>query len=101
MEYVRVIDEERAKEWRAVLGTDTLPVRSIITERALLPIGEKLVFMLDIEKLTTEQRDSLITHLAEKFNLPREEVEKGIHEMGVPILADDCIASSDEIWRYL
>jgi len=101
METVKVHNKQRAEEWIKVLGTDELPIKSMMLHRVRTPIGEKDAYMMDVEKLTREQQETLIKHLAKKFNLNEEEVGRDVFKKGVPILREDCIASSDEIMRYL
>jgi len=96
-----VHNKQRAEEWRKVLGTDELPIKSMLSHRVRTPIGEKDAYMMDVEELTKEQQEALIKHLAKKFNLDEEEVRRDVFKIGVPILRDDCIAASDEVMRYL
>ena len=101
METVRVYNKERAKEWKKVLGTDNVPIVSLISQPFNLPIGEKYCYLLDLKQLSKEQKENLIKHLTEKFKLDKMFVEKNIEKQGVPILVDDCIVSSTEIYKYL
>lgn len=101
MKKVKVHNKQRAGEWIKVLGTDEVPIQSMVLHRVETPIGEKDAYMMDVEKLTKEQREALIKHLAEKFNLDKEEVRRDVFTKGVPVLYEGCTATSDEIWRYL
>ena len=101
METIRVHNKQRAEEWIKVLGTDEVPIKSMLLHRVETPIGEKDAYMMDVEKLTKEQQEALIKHLAGKFNLDKEEVRRDVFMKGVPILREDGIAASDEILRYL
>lgn len=101
METVKVHNKQRAEEWVKVLGTDEVPITSMLLHRVETPIGEKDAYMMDVEKLTKEQEEALINHLAEKFKLDKEEVRRDIFTKSVPVLYEDCIAASDEVTRYL
>jgi len=78
METVKVHNEERAKRWIELLGTDELPIMSMILHRVKTPKGVSNAFMLDVEKLTKEQQDAMIKHLAKEFNLNEEEVRRDV-----------------------
>ena len=78
-----------AWEWRYVLGTKELPV--LDPQVAYCTLGPNpeptACYMLAVEALTTEQKSRLIDHLAQKFTGPREEVERQLLTIGVPIRA--------------
>ena len=91
---VTVTDPERAKEWRRVLGTATVPVTTPISTTANLP-GKPCawVFFLDVKMLSKEQLVKLVMHLAEKFKVETSEVAETMHRdpaHAVPILAEHC-----------
>lgn len=89
---VRVTNPERVAEWREVLGTDIVPVRSPIPSRANLPGHPRaMIFELDLPLLTDDQRQRLIRHLANKFGLDESDVAAELDAQGVPILAEDCV----------
>lgn len=101
---VKITDKERRKEWMEYFGTDTVPVKNLFPVRAEVCGKEKLVYLMDLEKLSNEQRERMIKYIAEKFEdeIKDEEiythesaeayVREQLDEKGVPILADDCIA---------
>jgi len=89
---VTVCDPERKAEFEAILGTATVCVKTPFPVRANLPgHPDALVYELDLELITLKQRERLVAHLAEKFELPPAEVEANLNDHGVPILADDCV----------
>lgn len=95
-------DNERAVAWQIVFGGATVPLRSPIPHLARLPgRGEELVYLLDIEALTAEQRGRLVTHIANKFNIPAEEVDADLDTHGCPILAEHVTVSIANPWRWL
>lgn len=61
-----------------------------------MPIGvklngtTKLGYMVDLDKITDNQRDKIIRHLAHKYNLDRKLVENLMPENGV-CLPDDAV----------
>lgn len=80
---------ERADEWRAVFGTDTLPVKSMLPEWASAPgIARAQFYQLDLDALTVAQLGRLVQHTAAKFGLPIAEVRDGPVEHGMPLLAE-------------
>jgi len=100
---VTVYDEERRKDFEAVFGSATVPVLSPVPNRAELPGFDHpvLVYELDFERVTLEQRERLITHIAGKFGLRGSEVEAHLDEEGMPILASDCVAVVGDIRHFL
>lgn len=91
---VTITNEQRAAEWQAILGTITVHVKSPIPSPANLPgRGEALIYELDLDMITDEQRQRLISHLVAKFDIPQALVRADLDRQGVPILADDCIVA--------
>lgn len=86
----KVDDPERQAFWLSTLGTDTVPILSIIPEWATLPrIGLTLAYLLDIHALSEKQQEKLLVALAEKFQISADEARELFYRDGVPILADD------------
>ncbi len=97
MHKIIVRDGVRATEWREVMGSHELPIVSPFPRRVNLPGHDAaLVYMLNLQQITPEQREKLVAHLARKFWLPEQEVREQIERVGVPILAVDCIVVSDQ-----
>lgn len=95
-------DDERTAAWRAVFGDDTIPLRSPIPHMANLPgRGEELVYLLDIEALTADQRGRLVQHIASRFDYPAEEVDATLDDHGCPILAEHVTVTIANPWRWL
>ena len=80
---------ERAEEFRDVFGGATVPVKSPLPGLATVAGEEKMVYMLDIERLGAEQYDRLVQHLARKFGEAEVAVAAELTQYGLPILADD------------
>jgi hypothetical protein len=88
---VTITNEERAAEWEETLGTRTVHVKSPLPSMATLPgYPAAMIYELDLEMITPEQRERLVAHLAQKFGIPADEVAAQLDQHGVPILADDC-----------
>lgn len=86
----KVDNPERRAFWMSTLGTDTVPILSIIPDWATLPrIGLTLVYLLDIHALSEQQQEHLLVALAEKFQISADEARELFYRDGVPILADD------------
>ena len=95
-------DDERAVAWLRVFDDTAVPLRSPIPHLARLPgRGEELVYLLDIEALTAEQRGRLVQYIAAKFGIPAEEVDAGLDTHGCPILAEHVTVSIANPWRWL
>ena len=79
------LNEEGMKIFGAVFPDTMVPVLSFLWQVATLPIGDKEIFMVSLDELTDEQMDLLFEILVEKFDAPREEIEKHIKEDGLPL----------------
>lgn len=97
-----ITNPERRAEWEDILGTATVHVKAPFPTKADLPSHpDALVYELDLDFLTEEQREKLVIHLAVKFGLPSEYVGKNLDVHGVPILAKDCVISVANPQRWL
>lgn len=87
-------DEPRRALWSSVFPGATIPIRSILISKADLPgISNADVYFLDLDAITDEQREGLITVIANRFMIPIDEVRSEINQ-GVPILAEGVTVSS-------
>jgi hypothetical protein len=85
-----------------VFGTDTVHLRSPFPREANLPGNEvKLIYELDIDLLTTDQRQALAAHLSVKFGYTEGFVNENLDAMGCPILADDVSVSLDNPMKWI
>lgn len=99
---VTVCNPERRAEFEAVFGTATVYVKSPFPTRANLPgHPDSLIFELDLESITPEQRERLVAFLAEKFGIAAGEVDGLLEVHGVPILADDCVVGMANPLRWV
>jgi len=98
---VIVHNPKRAEMWTEIFGTNQVYVKSPIPYRADLPghTGE-LVYDLDLDQYTDEQRQALIQHIADTFSLQPETVAAQIDEVGVPILARDCTTAVHNLQKW-
>lgn len=85
----------RAEAWRAIYGRlDGIPLQSVVPIAVHVPVkGDTLAYLLDLERITPDERQRLIAHLAASFNYSRETVEQNLDQMGVPILVEDVIVT--------
>lgn len=81
----------RAIFWLAVFNRmDDIPIQSFLSFRADLPgKPDARAFMLDLERVTDEERARLVEFLALRFHLTANEVSVDLDARGCPILADD------------
>ena len=98
---VIVHNPERIEEWMAVFDTNILYVKSPIPFLANLPgHPNTLVYMLDLDQYTDEQRHRLVQHIATKFHKEPLVVESELDAQGLPILAEDCNVSVSNPLRW-
>ena len=99
---VTVCEPERRAMFEAVFGTATVHVESPFPTKANLPgRPDSLIYELDLESITPEQREKLVAFLAEKFGISAEEVDALLEAHGVPILADDCVVGvTNPLWSH-
>lgn len=84
--------QRRLEIWRAVLGTNTVPILSSVPIPAVLPgIGHQLVYRMDVKALTPKQRQRLVVEMSVRFHETPEQVERDLDDPdhGVPVLASD------------
>lgn len=94
---VTVTNPERAADWQSILGRTTVVVCSPIPSRANLPgHPDTLIYMLDLDVLTAEETDRLVTFIAQRFHIAEADVARDLRLQGVPILADDCTVT---VWN--
>lgn len=94
-------DGERVAAWRSIFGDSQIYIRSPFSVLANLPgIGEAAIYELDLELLTAEQRQRLVNHIANKFNVPADEVERDLDTVGCPILAEDVFVAVHNPQRW-
>ena len=100
--FVTITEPTHKAEMEAILGTATVQVKSPIPERAHLPgKPNALVFYLDLEAITDEQREKFVAHIAQKFNLTERFVNENLDEHGIPILDEYCIVTIMNPQRWI
>jgi hypothetical protein len=94
---------ERGDEFKDVFGTNTVHVLLPYPIMAKLEgLDEpELVYMLDADLLTAEQRDRLVWHLARKFMSSEIEVNRFLDMEGLPIRAADTVVTIDHPQRWM
>ncbi len=80
---------ERAADWLRVYGGMEAPIESPIPTRAIVMGVEREVYFVDILRLTPDQKRNLVDHIAERFEISRDEVVELLPGFGCPILADE------------
>ena len=95
---VTVHEPTRAAEYQRIFGSATVPVKSFFPTLANLPGFKRPleVYLLDLDKITTDQRGRLASHIAERFGLNSTEVNRDLDRHGVPIRAEHCSAASSD-----
>lgn len=97
-----ITNPARAAEWQAVFGTTTVNIKSPLPEWADLPgKGRSIVYFLDLDLITLEQRQRLVEHISQKFNLSAAEVEADLDAHGMPILDEDCLVTAVNPQKWL
>ena len=80
-------------EWFHLLGAEQIPVTSYAPSLDELTGYDEPqpVYYLDVDRLKGYQRQRLTRQLAARFGLSRREVQRQIHQQGVPIPARECV----------
>jgi len=87
---------ERYQDWFMILGTNDVPITTPGSGKTDLgPEKDVDVYLLDLAKLTAEQRSRLIDFIVARFNEPREVVERDLDQVGFPIRASDVLVAFD------
>jgi len=95
-------DSERAIAWREIFGGDTCFLKSPLPLYVNLPGRPKtLVYELDIDLLTADQRQRLVTHLAQEFGQSQAFVNDHLDGIGCPILAEHLLLTIHNPLRWL
>lgn len=90
------IHGERGDEWERICGTREFPVISPLPVRGSAPgVEAGSFYQLDLDAMDVGLLDRILTHLCDKFQVPREEGEAHLREVGIPILADGCSMMTD------
>lgn len=94
---------ERGKEYALLFGRNEFQIESFIPELVNLPGFEEpqRCFKLDLKFLNSRERLKLVTHIANKFNLPPLEVDQKLEEEGMPILDEDVYVAIHNPLRWL
>lgn len=93
---VTVLDPARAAVLQEVLGTNTVYVQSPVAEWACFPSRpdeQQLIYVLDADELTAEQRTRLVAHLASQHGYDPATAAGILAEEGLPILADATVVT--------
>lgn len=86
----------RARDWMRVFGSLEVRLLGPATMHAFDPFGRMRAFyQVDLDALTSEQRDRAIDHVALRFGIRREEVAETLADHGLPIAAEDVTVSFD------
>lgn len=89
-------------KWKAIFGSDTVPIKSMLPARASFPgKGNTAVYELDLTELTSAQLERLVNHIARKFDCTPELVSTRLAEEGMPILVDDVFVTGYDIGLFL
>jgi hypothetical protein len=90
--YAIITDSKRSKFFEQILGEKRIPITSPNPRFGKTWGGDlKSFYFLDMTKISDEQRQSFISHIAKTFNLVLEYVSDEIDIVGVPILNKDII----------
>lgn len=101
MKNTAIISERspRYQEWLDVFGGNEVPIINIVIPNKANVLGEiRDVYMLDLAKLTPAQIWRLTRHISRKFEIPSDEVARDLPKIGVPILAEDVMITTDQMF---
>jgi hypothetical protein len=84
----------RYETWARILAGDEVPLVKPVASRANLGDEKNVeVYVLDIQRLTADQRDRLVQWVAEKFGVPPAAVNEQLESVGFPIREADVIVA--------
>lgn len=87
-----ITNPERRTKLESFFPGGVVPVKSMIPSLARLPDnGVSNVYFIDLAKISAEQRQGLVKHIAATFSHDPAFVEENLDKEGVPVLADDCV----------
>lgn len=91
---------ERVRQFVEVFGTNTVPVKGIIPVSANLPDFETPVpvYLLDLDKITPEQRARLVDQMVERFKEHPDEIREALNTEGMPIIAEGTTLITNILW---
>jgi len=91
-------DPIRIVLWTRIFGQPTVPITSILPMRinvkSIFEEKEIVAYFLDLNAITDEQKQAVVTYISIEFKLPREEVERNLETHGVPILSTGITVST-------
>lgn len=92
-----ILDPERSQFWLGAIGTNTLPIKSIIPIICNLPGHPSAhAYLLDLRAIDDKMKRKIAEGIATKFRVDAGEVEADMERNGMPILAKNCnVQSSD------
>jgi len=71
-----------------------IPIENYLATRAKLPgHADALVYLLDLARITPDERARLVVRIAERFDMDEAEVELNLDASGCPILAEDAMVA--------
>ncbi len=88
---VTPLDSERVEEFTAIFGGPTVPVTSIQPEELVANKKTAMVFYIDLNAITEEQRGRLVAHLAQKHGLTPDWVDYSLNLTGFFIIAQNVL----------
>ena len=92
-----ILEQKRAALWQQWLGTDQVPILTPFPVIANLPgLGDRLVVMLDLDRLRYEEVQWLAQGIAERFGLDPSDVREEMATFGTPILLEGVMVTSGD-----
>jgi hypothetical protein len=89
---------ESQAEWKRIFGRPEVPIVSILPRLYDLPGFDEpqVAYDLDLAALTLEQRQKLVSFIAEQFDLETDEVEASLDTHGCPVHACGVFISTSD-----
>lgn len=95
-------NKDRRKNWLTIYDTDTVPIKSPIPTRTNLPgHPNTLIYELDLDAITANQRQRLVAHTAKRFGYDPAYVEAELDKEGMPILTSDVTVTTRKLELFL
>jgi hypothetical protein len=99
--YAIATNQERLSIWKRVFPPDgKLPVHGpALRGQGEFPDGRSPFYMLDMTRVTPEQKQAIIKEMAQKFHLRESEVAADIERQGVPVKASDVVVTRCQLHK--
>ncbi len=91
--YTATVLGERGKEFEAVFGSATVPIKRIEPTQVETELDRCAAFEIDLTGLTDAQHFRLVEHIARKYCMTMADAQAWVNSAGVGVPAAECVVS--------